>query len=66
MTIMTTIDSTDLDRVTGGTLDSSSIRSTGPTFPRPPISLPDLQPTKPSPTIPLGPFTPDTTRNNIA
>jgi len=65
MTIMTTIDSTDLDRVTGGTLDSSSIRSTGPTFPRPPISLPDLPPTKPSATIPLGPFTPDA-HNNIA
>ena len=63
---MTTIESTELATVTGGTLDSSSIRSTGPTFPRPPISLPDLQPTKPSPTIPLGPFIPDTTRNNIA
>jgi len=63
---MTTIDSNDLVTVTGGTLDSSTIRSTGPTFPRPPISLPDLGPTKPSPTIPLGPFTPDAPRNDIA
>jgi len=63
---MTTIESTDLATVTGGTLDST-IRSTGPTFPRPPVSLPDLQPTKPSPTIPLGPFTPDApSHNNIA
>jgi hypothetical protein len=63
---MTTIDSNDLDSVNGGILESS-IRSTGPTFPRPfpPPSLPAPKPS--SPTIPLGPFYPDVPpRNDIA
>jgi hypothetical protein len=61
---MKTIDLATLVTVTGGNLSSSISKPRPPdTLPRP-FPLPRCPPTKPEPTIPLGPFYPQ--RNDIA